>query len=158
MKSLTRFVPCSLLGILMVLTSCQDRAAKLGKGFRLPEGNVELGQAAFVAMECNHCHTVAGVVLPKPATPSKISYELGGEVRRVKTYGELVTAIIQPQHVIAPGYLAKLSEGERKDAVSPMPSFNDRLTVRKLTDIVTFLHSRYQLIAPPGVRYPEYIP
>ena len=142
MKPPSRFVPCSLLAILLALTSCRDQATKLGQGFRLPEGNIELGQTAFVAMDCNRCHTVAGVDLPKPAAPSKISYQLGGEVRRVKTYGELVTAIIQPQHIVAPEYVAKLNEGERKNAVSPMPSFNDRMTVQKLTDIVTFLHSR----------------
>src|SRR6478672_1622991 len=120
MKPPTSFVPCSVVGILLALTSCEDRAAKLGKGFRLPEGNVERGQAAFVAMDCNRCHTVAGIALPKPQLPSKISYELGGEVRRVKTYGELVTAIIQPQHVVAPDYLAKLHETERNGATSPM--------------------------------------
>jgi hypothetical protein len=39
-----------------------------------------------------------------------------------------------------------------------MPSFNDAMSVTQLTDIITFLHSRYRKAAPPGSVYPYYMP
>lgn len=109
-----------------------------------------------MSLQCQQCHTVAGMELPKPESPSAVQFELGGEVRKVKTYGELVTAIIQPQHIVSPEYLEKMIG--KQDAASPMPSFNDTMTVTQLTDIVTFLHAHYQKAPPPGVKYPYYLP
>lgn len=143
---------------LLALASCQDPAARMAKGFRLPEGNIEHGQAAFLDLNCQQCHTVAGANLPKSEAPSAVTYELGGEVRKVKSYGELVTSIIQPQHVVAAEYLDKLKKDERPGTASPMPSFNDRMTVTQMTDIVTFLHSYYKKAPPPGANYPVYMP
>jgi hypothetical protein len=77
------------------------------------------------------------------------SVVLGGETRRVKTYGELVTSIINPSHILALGYPKELiTKGDQ----SAMTNFNDTLTVRQLADLVAFLQSRYQLIPPmvPG--------
>lgn len=138
--------------------SCQDQESRLGQGFRLPQGDVELGRAAFVQLDCHQCHRVAGVTLPEPAAPSPAEFTLGGEVRRVKSYGELVTAIIQPQHIVSPEYLAKFPEEQRKSQNSPMPPANDRMTVTQLTHIVTFLHSHYQKSPPAGTTYPYYAP
>lgn len=143
---------------LLVLQSCQDPAVKMGRGFRLPEGDAEKGKAAFIDLRCNECHTVAGVDLPKSETPPGFTVELGGEVRKVKSYGELVTAITQPQHIVAPEYLATLEKAKRDGVSSPMPDFNDRMTVSQLADIVTFLHAHYQKAPPPGMKYPYYAP
>ena len=68
----------------------------------------------------------------------------------MKSYGELVTAIIQPQHVVSPEYTAKLSEDQRKGTVSPMPNYNGRMTVAQLTDIVTFLSLELSEGSSPG--------
>lgn len=158
MKTL-RFVVISLASaLLLVNSSCRNEAAKMAKGFRLPEGNVENGKAAFLQMKCHQCHSVAEVVLPNSDSPSPIALELGGMVRKVKTYGELVTSIIQPQHIVSPEYLRKLEAPGVQGTISPMPSFNDTMTVTQLTDIVTFLHSHYQKAPPPGVDYPYYAP
>jgi hypothetical protein len=138
--------------------SCSDSAERMGRGFRLPEGDEGRGKAAFVELKCHQCHTVAGMDLSKPEEPVSISCELGGEVRIVKSYGELVTAIIQPQHVVSAKYVQQLEESKRKGAVSPMPDYNARMTVAQLTDIVTFLHARYQKAPPQGVNYPHYFP
>ncbi len=140
------------------LFSCRDSAARMSKGFRLPEGDESRGKAAFVELKCHQCHAVAGMKLPEPDSPAAISYELGGEVRIVKSYGELVTAIIQPQHVVSAKYVQQLDESQRKGAASPMPDYNARMTVAQLTDIVTFLHAHYQKAPPPGVNYPYYLP
>jgi hypothetical protein len=148
----------ALLAIIAIGSSCKDRPARMAKGFRLPEGSEENGRRAFQEMKCNHCHAVAGVDMPKPTAAPEVQFELGGEVRRVKSYGELVTAIIQPQHGIAPAYFGRDNTSDTRPSPSPMPSFNDSMTVTQLTDIVTFLHSRYRKAAPPGSVYPYYMP
>ena len=138
--------------------SCERQSARMERGFRLPAGDIARGKAAFVEMNCHHCHSVVGVELPKTEAPVAVSYELGGVVRKVKSYGELVTAITQPQHIITPKYLAQVEASKRNGLVSPMPDFNQRMTVSQLTDIVTFLHEQYQQAPPPGINYPYYLP
>jgi len=120
-------------------------------GFRLPDGDAERGKAAFLELKCYNCHTVSGVDLAVRGKEYAYlrSVVLGGETRRVKTYGELVTSIINPSHALAPGYPKELiTKGDQ----SAMTNFNDTLTVRQLTDLVAFLQSRYQLLPPmvPG--------
>ena len=158
MKTALFFAAPVMMTSILALTSCKDSSEQMAKGFRLPDGKAELGKADFVSINCHQCHTVAGVTLPKHESPSQIAFELGGEVRKVKSYGELVTSIIQPQHIIAPEYLGKLEKEKREGAISPMPESNDRMTVTQLTNIVTFLHSNYQKAPPPGVNYPYYLP
>jgi len=73
------------------------------------------------------------------------SVVLGGESRTVKTYGELVTSIVNPSHSLALGYPKELiTQGGQ----SAMTNFNDTLTVRQLSDLVAFLQSRYRLETP----------
>jgi hypothetical protein len=68
----------------------------------------------------------------------------------VKTYGELVTSIINPSHVLAPGYPKELIT---KDNRSAMADFNDKMTVHQLIDLVAFLQSRYELVLPEPATY-----
>jgi hypothetical protein len=86
-----------------------------------------------------------------PALPK---IHLGGEIHKVKSYGELVTSIVNPDHVISPQYLKTLSEAEKERKIeSPMLGFNEVMTVKQLTDIVSFLHERYRLIDPSTDEY-----
>jgi len=135
-------------GPVLLLSSCGDKEARMGKGFRLPEGDAEKGNLAFTELKCHQCHSVSGVEFPKDAEKSDVHFALGGGVRKVMTYGELVTAIIQPQHVISSEFRATLEKEKRADAVSPMPDYNDTMTIRQLTDLVTFLHAHYTKVLP----------
>ncbi|MFZ4774256.1 MAG: c-type cytochrome [Terrimicrobiaceae bacterium] len=127
--------------LMVVLPSCFSNP-KSGRGFRLPDGNAENGKQAFIALKCYTCHKVEGVdQLPQPI---KFNLTLGGETTRVKTYGELVTAIINPSHVVAKKYLTDLPVNHE----SPMPKFNREMTVEQMIDLVAFLHPRYKLIVP----------
>lgn len=125
---------------------------KSGAGFRLPDGDVERGKAAFLELKCSTCHTVAATEIPAPS--KDFAYVrvvvLGGEVRQVKTYGALVTSIINPSHSLAPGYPKELIT---KNNESAMTNFNDTMTVRQLIDLVAFLQSRYHLIPPEPAIY-----
>lgn len=148
------FLPALLLAVF----SCKDQSARMAKGLRLPQGDLERGKAAFLQMKCHQCHTVAGLILPNSESPSPVTMELGGVVRKVKTYGELVTSIIRPQHIVSPEFLTKLDKDQVPGAKSPMLSFNETMTVAQLIDIVAFLHSHYQKAPPAGVNYPYYAP
>ncbi|MDZ7645424.1 MAG: c-type cytochrome [Woeseiaceae bacterium] len=119
----------------------------------LPEGNADAGQAAFVELQCTTCHTVRGVDLPEPDVKGPVSFSLGGNVSRVKTYPELVTAVINPSHRIARNVMRQEIE---QDGESIMTVYNDVMTVTQLVDIVAFLQSQYQEFERPRYNYPVY--
>ena len=135
--------------------------SKVGKGFRLPDGEHDKGKIAFVELRCNECHRVFGVNLPRPEVASSrgdltgqsrsiaaVAVEdegriprlisLGGEVRRIPTSGELVTSIIDPLHTQRAG-----SAGQG-DAELPPARLNDVMTVSQLIDLVPLLQARYK--------------
>jgi len=143
--------------MLCLLAACETDSRKTGKRLYLPEGDIEAGKTAFIELGCYACHTVAGEDLPVEKLDSPlISLELGGKIRQVKTYGELITSIINPDHIMSPEYAKTLDEHAKAGRIeSPMPSFNDRMTVSQLIDLVWFLDSRYEKLAPvyTGYRY-----
>ena len=62
--------------------------------FRIAQGDVSKGEVAFAELNCVRCHTVAGVEqFNLERATAELIVPLGGEVQRVKTYGELITAI-----------------------------------------------------------------
>jgi mono/diheme cytochrome c family protein len=126
-------------------------ASKSARGFRLPDGNIEQGKAAFIALQCHQCHQVEGVELPAPECAPPVTVTLGGEVLKVKTYGDLVTSIINPSHRLAAGYE---KETIQKDGHSLMKNFNDVMTVNQLIDLVAFLQSRYLELNIDFTSYP----
>jgi hypothetical protein len=135
--------------VLFLVVLCVTVACVSGKrspsGFSLPEGNVERGHALFTELGCHSCHTMDGMVLLREPDGLTQPVALGGETLRVRTDGELVTAIINPSHALARGYpAAVVSDGGR----SRMGSYNQALTVRQHIDLVAFLHTRYRT-APP---------
>ena len=144
MNSKTGSVLICLTAALFALASCRP-SAKSGRGLTLPEGDISQGQAAFVKLRCNQCHTVKGVDLPAFTGETTLMLELGGEVLMVKTYGDLVTSIINPKHVISAQYLSQLQGESGPVGGSPMPDLTREMTVSEMTDLVAFLHSRYKL-------------
>ncbi len=134
--------------ILYGLIAC-DSGPRSPVGFLLPEGDVEQGEAAFLELHCNACHSVDGVDLPPPVViPAPFaSIVLGGQVFEIRTDGYLVTSIINPSHKLARGFNEEeitTSTGE-----SRMPDYSDIMTVRQLIDLVGFLQSRYTVVPPP---------
>ena len=117
-----------------------------GIGFRLPKGDPEKGKVAFLELKCHTCHTVREENLPKPDSPGQFNVTLGGEFIRVRTYGELVTSIINPTHIVSLEHKKKLEVG---GALSPMPEFNHLMTVAQMIDIVAFLQPHYKF--PPDI-------
>lgn len=150
-----RTLTFAVIGVVLLISVGCSPSPKSGKGFTLPEGDVARGRATFERLQCNACHTVEGVdqlAAAEEGTPKPIA--LGGKVHRVRTYGELVTSIINPSHRIA-GHDSQdvMVEGESK-----MKNYNDVMTVSELNDLVTYLSSKYELKRVETTHYPTYGP
>lgn len=127
----------------LLLTGCSEPQ------FNLPPGDEEAGRATFALLQCNECHSVEGVHYVGSEIHD-IKVDLGGPTTRVKTYADLVTSIINPSH--------KLSRGLDNNTVTPdgqsqMRTYNEFMTVQELTDIVTFLQTRYEVWVPTYYDY-----
>ena len=138
--------------VLVLLVAC-DSGPRSSKGFSLPDGDVAAGQANFVELGCTACHTVEGTEFPGEPATRAIEVRLGGKVHKVRTYGQLVTAIVHPSHDLARGYDEEVVS---KDGESLMANFNDIMTIQQLIDLVAFLQSRYIEYLPKT--YEPYFP
>jgi len=127
-----------------VLGGCErDRMSE--RGFSLPEGNADAGRDTFQYMQCHQCHTIEGEEFPVIEGLDSPYVELGGPVTRVKSYGELVTAIINPSHKLAAGYAKEMvADGGE----SNMYIYNRYMTVQELVDLVMFLQPHYDVVVP----------
>jgi sulfur-oxidizing protein SoxX len=140
----TKAIVLSIITLVLFAAGC-TRTATSSTGFRLPDGDAMSGRETFLYMQCHQCHTISGEEFPVIPLSDPPYVALGGPVTRVKTYGELVTAIIYPSHKLANGYAAeKVSE----DGESNMYVYNDYMTVQELTDLVVFLQPHYDVITP----------
>ena len=136
----------------MMLGACDPEAVMSARGFRLPDGDAQAGREAFPYMQCHQCHTIKGETLPALPGENPPYVELGGPVTQVKTYGQLVTSIINPSHKLATGYAEEVvSEGGE----SHMYIYNQHMTVQELIDIVMYLQPYYDVVVPE-FRYPVY--
>ena len=141
----TRIGITVLLIAVAALVAC-DREARMSQlGFRLPDGDADAGRAAFLYMQCHQCHTIVDEELPEIRGDMTEYVELGGTVSRVKTYGELITAIINPSHRLATGYAKEVVS---EDGESKMHIYNTHMTVQELIDIVMYLQPKYDVQVP----------
>lgn len=141
-----RYLIFLLTTLILCFTVACEQSRTSGKGLHLPKGDIEQGKQAFVELKCHRCHTVVDTELPTidMETPL-VNLNLGGEVYRVKTYGELITAITNPNHIISSEYIKILEKPVKIGNIeTPMPSANDEMTVTQLINIVSFLDSHYQ--------------
>jgi len=129
--------------LILLLTSC-DRGPNSGRGFSLPEGNADRGRATFVELECHSCHSIGDIERIAVSEAPDIHIKLGGQSTVIKTYGDLVTSVINPSHKIIQRYSKQnvvTGEGESK-----MVAYNDVMTVQELVDLVTYLESHYEIV------------
>ncbi len=142
-----------LVSLAILLLSACRTYPDYASDFRFPilRGDIERGQQAFETLGCVHCHVVDGVDLNFNGTRA-FTVVLGGELMFAKTYGDLVTSIINPDHVISEQYLEQLPREARSRTNSSPMYVNENMKVSELIDIVAFLNSRYRLL--PG--YTEY--
>lgn len=124
----------------LLISSCNEQA----RGFALPEGDIEKGKMTYTRMECNECHRISNINWN--GGKDNLEIQLGGEVSKLKSYGDLVTSVINPSHKVAPRYKEKNAAG---GDVSKMKNYNEVMTVQELIDLVAFLQSEYHVVTPP---------
>ena len=134
-----------------VLSACSDEGKSV-KGFVLPGGDIAQGEQVFVDFNCHGCHTIPDMEFPEVVFTPPFILEIGGEVYRVKNYGELLTAVVNPDHIISPKYVAMLEKADREAVISPMPYYGEEMTVAELIDLVAFLHAQYSRLQPQYYR------
>ena len=145
---------CMLTAVLATLSGCES-GPESPRGFSLPKGDANNGKTVFIKYQCLSCHQLKGVEQPDIIDNPELSIKLGGKSTVVKTYAELVTAIINPSHKIARGYPKSLIH---VDSLSKMRVYNNEMTIAELIDLVMFLQSQYELIphARSEYRFYEY--
>ncbi|MEH6909479.1 MAG: c-type cytochrome [Oceanicoccus sp.] len=138
----------------VLLAGC-DSGAMSARGFSFPIGDAEKGKTVFLESNCLSCHTIKGVEDPAIAKQMENPIKLGGGVSRTMTYAELLTSVINPSHKVAEGYDRDkiLAKGE-----SVMRNYNDTMTVTDLTNLVTFLETKYDLKPYERSEYKIYYP
>lgn len=155
-------VSLALLACASLLPGCSDEQPV--EVYLPPQGDAVRGKAVFVKYDCQACHTIPDVDLPGAAPLDQAIMPLGVRVHRVRDYGDLLTAVIYPQHVVSPKYLAALKATGRADEAIRMPDFTQRMTVAELVDVVEFLHAQYSALlsqhyqgkgGPPRRRLPR---
>lgn len=131
-----------------IMTSCQNES----HGFVLPDGDAVEGKLVFNDMGCARCHSISDIAWIGDEKYDDPEIVLGGTVTSIKTYGELVTSVINPSHKISKKHLKdhKMTLG---DGVSKMEfyHYNEIMTVQQLVDLVTFLQSEYTVVKPVNV-------
>ena len=151
-----------VLGVLLVLSVFINivviwQAVANAPAYRIPPGSADRGLVAFEELRCSQCHTVSGIdTFTIEPYEDGLVVPLGGAVHRVKTYGELITAIIHPSESIRPDVLKRYDMPEGK---SLMPDYSDTMTTQQLMDIATFLEAHYEVSIPEyPVTYSPYGP
>jgi len=140
-----------LIALLVCTAALSACGPESGVGFRLPDGNPDRGREAYVRLQCNSCHVIEGLDLPFQGSGAA-SVTLGGQTVKVKTYGELVTSIINPSHKLARGYEPSEVVADGQSLMS-IAYLNDVMTVRQLIDLVAFLQAQYEVVPPPVEPY-----
>ena len=145
--------PC-LLSLLFLLALpffglfAADPATK-GAGYRFPGGDGVAGRESFIGLNCVQCHSINKVELPDPKGNRRLELTLANEIRFVKNYEDLITAITNPRHVVTEQYRAILSKAEIQGSIEPlMPDLTNDLSARQLMDIVAFLDKVYRNALP----------
>ena len=131
----------------LLISSCNSQM----RGFALPEGDIEKGKVTYKRLTCSECHSIANIEWKGGIDNLKI--HLGGEVTSLKTYGGLVTSVINPSHKVASFDNQKTAT---EGGLSKMKNYNEVMTVQELIDLVTFLQSEYQVVSPPTKYRPYY--
>jgi L-cysteine S-thiosulfotransferase len=135
----------------LTLSACSEQVPEV-EDFYLPQGDSARGQQVFVDFKCYQCHTIKDTDLPEPALAAPFVVELGGKVRKVENYGQLLTAVIYPDHALSKKYRAELEAAGKTPGLSPMTNFTSEMTVTELIDLVEFLHGHYTRLLPQHFR------
>lgn len=143
---------------LVVLVACApgDDATSSMVRMVLPEGDAVAGQQAFAEFKCVTCHAVKGTKGLPAVESTEPGPDLGISLRGLSR-GAIATSIVAPNHVnvesvemwteltpdervwLGPGQIPPRQKADRER--SRMREYSGVMTIRELTDLVTFLRS-----------------
>ena len=98
------------------------------------------------------CHTIPDVALPESEFEPPFILEIGGKVYRVRNYGELLTSVVNPDHINSRKYIVLPEQADRDVVLSPMPYYGGEMTVAELIDLIAFLRAQYIKLQPDYYR------
>jgi hypothetical protein len=137
-----------LLALPLIGLIAADPAPQSG-GYRFPGGDPISGRESFIGLNCVQCHSINKVELPDPKGNRRLELTLANEIRFVKNYEDLITAITNPKHVVTEQYRAILTKAEVQGSIEPlMPDLTNDMSARQLMDIVAFLDEVYRTALP----------
>jgi hypothetical protein len=87
-----------VLGVPAIVAGC---ASATLFGFPAEQGDSVAGRQAFLDHRCHQCHSIADERLPPLAGADRPILELGGPTSVVRSYADLTTSIINPNHAIS---------------------------------------------------------
>ena len=116
-----------------VLFANRDENMEPAKGFFLPKGDSAAGRKAFTDLKCATCHRVEND--PEFVSGSGIGPTFGAKQADYAS-GWIANSIVSPSHTIALD-----SEEPGENAPSKMGDFTEKMTVRQLIDLVSYLKS-----------------
>ncbi len=128
---MTRPLCAVALGALLLGTAACSRPA--------PGGDPAAGRTAFVELQCNACHDVAGDSLPPPTVTPAV--RLGGRMMLPPSPERTRDDILLPSSHFAQGYpREQIMAG---DASRMPPNYKERLTDAQVANLVAYLQSHY---------------
>lgn len=132
-----------VLCIGLALTSLSAAEPLEEEKWIVPEGRIPAGKTLFVEKGCYQCHSAGDISLPEAALDQKLIIKLGTRRHAGWSRDDFAKAIMNANHTVNPDYeKAMMILGDHFKAVnSPMPGFNDILTLSDLIHLTTFLHS-----------------
>ncbi len=153
MKSIIRLVLLVSTGVLAVANAAPGPEAgekelvdpsQEHAPFRFLGGDPDRGEMVFSQLVCVQCHSVKGSEAKQPAD-ARLELQLGDEMRFVKRYEDLITAITNPRHVMTERYRALLQQTPGAEDVEPfMPKLTESMTIQQLIDLVEYLDVAYK--------------
>ncbi len=109
----------------------------------IPKGKVNAGKTLFVDKGCYQCHTAGDISLPQSDLSQELFIELGVKKHAGWSRDTFAKSILNPNHTVSEEYRkVMITLGDKLKAEnSPMPGFNDILSVSDLIHLTTFLDS-----------------
>jgi cytochrome c551/c552 len=109
----------------------------------IPAGNPTAGMTLFVDKGCYQCHIADEIKTPASDLDVNLTIDLGGAEHAGWTRDDFARAIMNPNHTVSDEYrkIMMILGDHLKAENSPMPGFNEMLTVSDLIHLSNFLES-----------------
>lgn len=108
----------------------------------IPEGSIPAGKTLFVEKGCYQCHVTDEIKTPASDLDTNLTIDLGPD-QAGWSRDDFARAIMNPNHTVSEEYrkiMMTLGDNLKAES-SPMPGFNELLSVSDLIHLATFLES-----------------